>query len=130
MNSSPKNSALRLVALVALVIGAVGCEYLVFRVGHRNPSVVLMAIFAAWVLAPFVALAWCHVAARRWVEAVRAALYVASLLVAIGSLVVYGYVAFGPSRSQPAFFFLVLPFVSIVLTAVLGAVGARKRENA
>ena len=130
MKSRPKSSLVRVAELAALAIGAVGCEYLMFRVGRRNPSVLLMAIFAAWVSAPFAALAWCHVAAKRWSEMLRRVLTFISLLVTMGSLVAYGYVAFGPSRSQPAFFFLVLPFGSLVLIAVLIAVSARKRENA
>lgn len=129
MESHQKISPLRIAALIGLVIGAAGSEYLMFRVGRRNPSALLMAAFAAWVLAPFATLAWCQVAAKRWSGLVRVALHTASLLVAIGSLAVYGYVAFGPARSQPAFFFLVLPFASLVLIAVM-VVWATKRKNA
>lgn len=128
MDSSPKNTTLRVAASTALAIGAVGCEYLLFRVGHRNPSALLMTLFAGWVLAPFAGLAWCQVAAKRWSETVQRLLHATSLLVASSSLMVYAYVAFGPSRAQPAFFFLVLPFGSLVLIAMV--VGyARKRGH-
>ena len=128
METSPKNGSLRVAALIALVIGAVGCEYLMLRVGRRNPSALLMAMFAAWVLAPFVALAWCQVAAKRWSEMMRVVLHAASLVLAIGSLIVYGYVALGPPRSKPAFFFVVLPLGSLGLVSILAAY-ARSREK-
>jgi len=107
---------LRAAALIALAIGAVGCEYLMLRVGRRNPSAVLMAMFAAWVLAPFAALGWCQVASAWWSKALRNLLHATSLLVAIGSLLVYGYVA--------------LPLGSLLLIAVLVvAAGKRKEPN-
>lgn len=101
-----------------------------FRVGRRNPSALLVAMFAAWVSTPFVALAWCEAEARRWSGALRRVLAIASLLVTVGSLAAYGYVAFGPPRAQPAFLFLLLPLGSLVLIAVLLAVSARTPRKA
>jgi len=129
VKSLEKTSPLRAAALLALVISAIGCEYLMFRVGRRNPSVLVMAMFAAWVATPLAALAWCHRAAKRWSDTLQAVLHATSLLVAIASLFVYSYVAFGPARAQPAFFFLVVPFGSLVLIATVVA-SARKRHNA
>ena len=124
-----KPSRWRGAALIALVISAGGCDYLMFRVGRRNPSVLLMAMFAAWVAAPFAALVWCHRAAKQWSDTLQVVLHATSLLVAIASLFIYGYVAFGPARAQPAFFFLVVPFGSLVIIATVLA-SARTRQNA
>ena len=112
--------------MVAVLAGAVGSLYLMFRVGQRNPSRLLLAMFTGWVLAPFVALAWCHVAAKRWSEFANTAVQVVSLVVALGSLLVYGYIAFGPPRAQPAFFFLVVPFVSLLLIAIVALLRGKK----
>lgn len=125
----PKHRILRGAALIAVALGAVGSEYLMFRVGRRNPSPLLMTMFAGWVLAPFAALAWCHAAAPRWTHTARTLLQIASLLVAIGSLAIYGYIAFGPSRPQPAFSFLVVPLASLVVIAALVAACTRRRQN-
>jgi hypothetical protein len=127
MESFPKNGPLRLAAWVALVTGAVGCEYLMLRVGRRNPSPLLMAMFFAWVSTPFAALAWCQTKAKQWSESGRVALHATTLLVAISSLMIYGYVAFGPSRPQPAFFFLVLPLGSLALIAIFAVYAGKRR---
>ena len=43
-------------ALLLPVAGAVGSVGLMLRAGHRNDSPILLALFAIWVLSPFVAL--------------------------------------------------------------------------
>lgn len=47
---------LRAVALIAVVAGAGGSIGLMLWAGHRNPSRLLIVLFAIWVLSPFVAL--------------------------------------------------------------------------
>lgn len=47
---------LRLVALIVSVVGALGSVSLTLWFGRRNPSYILPALFAIWVLSPFVAL--------------------------------------------------------------------------
>jgi hypothetical protein len=66
--------------------------------GRRNPSRLLVLVFAAWVLSPFVAaiLAWAKL--ERWSAPVSATLYVTTLVVALASVCVYGAVALGHLR--------------------------------
>lgn len=109
---------LRAVALIAAVAGAVGSVGLIAWVGHRNPSRLLLALFAIWDIAPFVALVWANVVAKRWSGLTRATLYSVTLVVTLGSLAIYGDVAFGPTRSTPAFMFLVVPLGSWVLMTI------------
>ena len=102
------------------------------RVGRRNSSILLMVLFAVWVLAPFVALAVAHVISKRWSVLRQATLHGLMLILAMGSLAIYGNVAFGPPRPQPAFMFLVVPLASGLLMAIvlpLAAVISRRRSR-
>jgi hypothetical protein len=116
----------RLAAAIVAIAGAVGSVALTIVAGHRNPSVLLRAIFAAWVLTPFVALA---AAGRSWVagsQRARAALLPLTLVVTGVSLGIYGTVAFGALAIKTGFAFLVLPPALVSLVAVVGLVVARR----
>jgi hypothetical protein len=121
---------LRGVALVAVVAGAVGSLGLMLRAGH--PPLFLRVLFAIWVLSPFVALLVANVVSKRWSFITRATLYSVILFLTVGSLAIYGNVAFGPPRPKPAFVFLVVPLGSWLLMTIavsIAAFVARKRRN-
>ena len=106
------NPVLRSGALAALLVGAITSFAFMLRVGRHDPSLILMILFSVWVLAPFAALMF----------SLRPALprtpnYIVMLAIALVSPAIYGYVAYGPPRAQPAFAFLVVPFVSWLLIA-------------
>jgi hypothetical protein len=117
-------SALSATALIALLAGAVGSVGLMLRAGHRNPSLLLIALFTLWVLAPFVALVWANVVSKRWSVSTRATLYVAMLVIALGSLAIYGALVFGTLRAKTGFVFLVVPAASWLLIAIVVAIDA------
>ena len=110
---------LRKSGLLAIVVGGVGSVFLTLYTGRRNPSALLMAAFAIWVLLPFVALAAADAMSTNWSALTRTVLYALMFVTAIDSLGTYGYVAFGPPRPQPAFWFLVVPPASVLLIAIL-----------
>lgn len=110
---------LRKAGLLAIVIGGVGSVFLTLYTGRRNPSALLMAAFAIWVLLPFVALAAADAMSTNWSALTRTVLYALMFVTAIDTLGTYGYVAFGPPRPQPAFWFLVVPPASLLLIAIL-----------
>ena len=116
---------LRPPALIALLLGAAGSLGLMFHVGRRNRSELLLVLFVVWVLSPFVVLAWADVVSKRWAVLTRATLYGVMLTLTLGSLTIYGRVAFGPPRPQPASAFLVVPPVSWLLTAIALGIAAR-----
>lgn len=108
---------------MALGSGAVGSIALELHAGSRAPGF-LLVLFAFWVVSPFAALAWGERLSQSWSEHARAALYGVMLTIAIGTLAVYSYIAFGPPRPQTAFAFVVVPPVSWILTVVLVPLGA------
>ncbi len=118
---NPKGGFLGLlhaVALTALVAGAGGSVGLMFWVGHRNPSRVLLVLFAIWVLSPFIALLFANLVSKRWSVLTRATLYCVMLILTLSSLALYGDVVWRP-RPQPAFMFLVVPMVSWLLMMIV-----------
>ena len=115
---------LRTAALIAVPAGAVGSVGLMLLVGHRNPSGLLIVLFALWVLSPFMPLVWASVVSRRWSVLTRATLYVVMLLITLGSLAIYGDVALGPPRAKTAFVFVVVPPASFLLIAIVLPIAA------
>ena len=113
---------LRAAGLMALGLGAVGSIALELQVGSRAPAY-LLVVFALWVVSPFAALAWGERLSQHWSEDARAALYAVMFVIAAGTLAVYGYIAFGPSRPQPAFAFVVVPPLSWMLAVILVPLG-------
>jgi len=114
---------LRVVALIALGVGAVGSVGLMLGVGHRNPSRVLLVLFAIWDLSPFLALVLADIVSKRWPVLTRATLYAVMVILALGSLAFYGYVLLRP-RPQPAFVFLVVPLGSWLFMTIAVAIAA------
>jgi hypothetical protein len=108
---------LRIVAQIALVAGAVGSVALMFRAGRSTPRLVLV-LFVIWVLSPFVALAWANVRSQRWSPLTRATLFCVTLVVALGSLAIYGGLVKRPAGSANAFLFVAVPPASWALLAI------------
>ena len=109
---------LRIAAMIAVLAGAVGSLGLMLRAGQRTPRF-LLALFAIWVLSPFVALVWAYMVSKRWSVLTRVTLYSVMLLVALGSLAVYGADALWPRKAQPAFVFVVVSPASWLLMAIV-----------
>jgi len=118
------------ISSTAIVLGAAGSIGLVLFVGRAQRSVVLMVLFILWVASPFVALAVARVAARSSAAFNGPSFSVLTCSIAAASLALYGTVAFGPPRPQPAKFFLLMPAVSwAVLIVLAGMWLARDRHE-
>ena len=113
---------LRPAALIAVLVGSGASLAMMFRVGHRNSSPILLLLFTVWVLSPFVALLFAYFASKHW-----PALYSVMLIVTLGSVAMYAVVAFGPPRSKPASMFLVVPFAAWLLIAVAAMLSGKRR---
>jgi hypothetical protein len=114
-------TVLRIVALIALAVGAAGSVCLMAYAGRRNNSRILLLLFTIWVLSPWVAAGLAHMVSKRWTAAMRATLYAAMLLLTLGSLAIYADVAFGHPNVKTGFIFLVVPFASWLLLGIIVA---------
>jgi hypothetical protein len=110
---------LRATARIAVVAGAGGSVALTVYAGRHNDSRLLVALFVIWVLSPFMALLLASLVSRRWPVLTQTTLYIAMLVVTVGSLAIYGAQAFRLPRPQAAFVFVVVPPASWLLIAVV-----------
>ena len=131
MTEGVRLAALKRVASVITIAGAVISLGCMFVVGRHQKSLVLMALFTVWVLAPFVALIYAHELSQNWTVNRSTALYTFMLLLTLFSVAIYATVAFGPPRPQQARFFLMVPSASWLLIGIAFSISAylgRKRD--
>ena len=122
--ADPGFVGLHTAALIALLVGVLGSVGLLLRATSRNPSLLLVVLLAIWVASPFVLLLLASIPAKRWSMLTRAALYGLMLVVALGSLAIYVADALWPRGAQGAFFFIIVPPVAWVSSAIVVSVAA------
>ena len=108
---------LRTVALILLVVGAVGSLYFMFNASRNQKSIILTALFTCWILSPFLGLFLADKFAKRWTVKVRAFFYWLMIILTIVSLVGYSG-ALNTPTTKNAFVFLVIPFISWLLITI------------
>ena len=101
------------------VAGAVGSVVLTLLAGRHNHSIILLLLFAMWVLAPFLALVYANTVSPRWSVLVRRMLFCATLVVTLGSLAIYANMLTAPPGSKIAVPFVVVPAASWILIATV-----------
>jgi hypothetical protein len=109
---------LRVAALIAMVVGAIGSVVLMLYAGRHNPSHLLIFLFVIWVLSPFLLLAFANIISQRWSGLTRGTLYGVTLVLTLSFLAIYAHRALGPPRPQAAFIFIVVPPLSWLLIAI------------
>jgi hypothetical protein len=112
-----------------LWVAAAGSVACTVYTGRHNSSILLMALFAVWVLTPFAGLSWINRLADRAPRDVAGAIRASSLVICISSLVLYVAVAASHLGHETAFAFLVVPATSwlAILTMWVASRLARKR---
>lgn len=123
-------AGLRLMALVALVIGAAGSIGLWIHAA-RHPPPVLIVLFVIWVLSPFLFLGAAHRKSGRWLTGTQVTLHIVTLFVAVVSIAVYADDAVAHRTAHPAAVYVLVPPISLLLSAIaLGvAAGMAKRKQ-
>src|SRR5947207_8703900 len=117
------SAGLRLTALIALVIGAVGSIGLWIHAA-RHPPLAIIVLFVIWVLSPFVLLGISHAVAKRWAPGTQTALYLVTLVVSLGSILIYADDAIAHRTAHPAAVYVVVPAAAWVVSAVAVGLGA------
>ena len=120
-------SFLRIIALIILVVGAAGSLVFMFNAGRNQSSVLLIVLFTAWVLSPFMALFTSDIFFKRWSIFTRKALYLLMIFITLGSLISYSGVLDTP-KTKTAFKFLIVPLISWLLILILLIVVSRSKR--
>ena len=118
---------LRTTALIVALVGAVGSLYFMFSAGREQKSIILLGLFTAWVLSPFVGLFISNKISNRWTAPARALLYWLIIVLTIGSLVAYSG-AFNTPETKNAFIFLIFLMISWLFIVTIFLI-ARKISN-
>jgi hypothetical protein len=105
---------LRILALIVMSGGAIGSLCFMFNAGRNQSSVILITLFTAWLLSPFIGLLIAERISKRWTVLTRLTLYWLMLVLTLCSLISYSG-AFSPVGTKPAFKFLVVPLISWLL---------------
>src|SRR5665811_730866 len=105
---------LRTIALIVMLVGAIGSLGIMFSAGRNQNSVILITLFTVWVLSPFVGLLIANKISKRWTVLTRVTLYWLMIVLTLGSLISYSG-AFSQVGTKPAFKFLVVPLILWIL---------------
>ena len=124
---TPNKIFLQTTALMVVLVGAAGSLYFMFSAGHEQKSIILLGLFTAWVLSPFVGLLISNKISNRWTALARALVYWLKIVLAIGSLVAYSG-AFNTPETKNAFIFLIFPMISWLFIVTIFLI-ARKISN-
>jgi len=114
----------RTIATVVLIFGAIGSLYFMFKAGRSQKSILLIASFTAWVLSPFGGLFLAAKTSYLRIVPAPGSLYWLMIILATGSLVAYSGMLTS-SGTKGAFIFLVAPFTSWVVIAIIFLVSKR-----
>ena len=120
-------NSLRTIALAIDSIGAIGSLYFMFNASRNQNSILLITLFTGWVISPFISFFVANKISNRWTPRTRSNLYWLTIILTIGSLVVYSGVLM-PSKTKLTFIFLVVPLISL-LFIIITILIARKSTN-
>ena len=110
-------------------VAAAGSLACTIYTGRHNSSVLLIALFAVWVLSPFAGLWWMDRFAETTPQDMASAIRASALVICLSSLVLYVAMAASGPGHQATFAFLVTPASSwlAILTMRVATRFARKR---
>jgi hypothetical protein len=116
---------LRAMVRAGLWIAGTGSLACTLYAGRHNNSIVLIVLFAAWVVSPFAGLWLAERSAERAPAGIAASIRSSALVIMVFSLAIYGAAAIqGPSH-QTTFAFLAVPAASWLAIVPL-LIAARK----
>jgi len=112
------NNFVKIIILIAVLLGAAGSLVLMFNASRNQRSILLIALFTIWVLSPFIGLLVVNRISKRWSTLSRVTFYWLTVVLTVGSLIVYSGI-FNPPGTKAGFIFLVVPFTSWVLVGTV-----------
>jgi hypothetical protein len=127
--SSP--ALLRAAGLIALFVGPAGSVAFFFY-ASQHPPLLLIVLFLIWILSPFAVLGAAHLISKRWSNLTRTMLYVVMLVVALGTLAVYGDDAMARRTAHAAAVYVIVAPASWLLIAIalsIAAIISRRRSR-
>jgi len=122
---------LRLVSLITSVIGAIVSIVLFLFASPQAPAIIIV-LFVGWLFAPFGAFLMGIYLSNQWPVLVRRGLYLVIILLTTASVSIYAYQFVFPRQTTPAFWWVAVPPVSVIITVVtvvVTAIVSRSRKT-
>ena len=119
---------LHVVALVAVLAGGAVSLGLMFNAGRNQNSIFLIVAFTSWVSLPFIVLLVADIISKR-LPAFQTTLYYLMLFITVFSLICYTGILNVPG-TKPAFKFLIVPLVSLLLIGVVIYIARSRSRSA
>jgi hypothetical protein len=119
-----EKSILRTTAFTVALVASIVSVGLMLRACRFNDTGIALALIAIWILSPTIALVFADLAARRWLIFSRATVHGLMLVIASGSVLIYGTGVLGLVNSRAGFPYALIPTVSWLLIALVLAVAA------
>ena len=126
--NSSKQNLFRTAALTILLIGTMGSLYFLFKTGSNQKSILLLGLFTAWVLSPFLGLLFTYRLSKRWTEKMSTRIYWTIIILTAISLTVYSGIL-KLSQTPPAFIFLFLPFLLWLIISIILLIAKRESSK-
>lgn len=119
---------LRTIALIFFLVGVIGSLYFMFKAGSEQKSILLLGLFAAWVLSPFIGLFILNKSSRKWTDNMQSRLHRLMILLTVISLTAYSGILL-PQQTKAAFIFLLIPFISWIAILIVFIISRRHSSN-
>ncbi len=111
MNEVLTSHGFRVFTRLFVLGGIVASLSLMFHTGRTNESILLMSLFTAWVVSPFMTLLAASMVSANWPGKVQIILNL--FMLAITAVAVLAYTGrVNPPGTRPAFMFLAIPLIS------------------
>lgn len=107
----------QIIAIILVIIGAIGALIFTIQAGHKNKSILLPVLFMMWVLSPYFALLLANFKFRYNSVTPRIVLNVLMIIISIVSLLGYNGIL-NLSGAKPAAVFLITPLISWVIIII------------
>ncbi len=128
MKNNDSSDLLHSIGLIIVLFGAIGSIYMMFNVGRNNSSLLLMTLFFAWDISPFIALLLIDKYSGRWTLFTRKTIYYLMILIPLFSVFFYSGI-WNPPGTKPAFVFLVVPLISWILIGLVIPIANSMSQN-
>ena len=127
VKQNEKPGLLHAITILLLVAGACVSLFFVLRSGRNNNSLILVGLFVAWVLSPFIALLAANMRFRNRPISSRRVIYILIIVISLLAPLCYSGVL-SPSGAKPAGVFLIIPFISWIAMAITILIITKKRR--
>ena len=116
------------IALVTSFLAAVASLHYVIDAGRSSHSILLKTLFTVWVLSPFTGFFIAYHRSANWSYTTRKVLQSFMFFAALMSVIFYSRLVKLPG-TYPAFVFLIIPLLSLILLAAVILIGRIGKNN-